>query len=238
MLSSYIAFFKAHERLLIILAVLFVGFHGYSKYLDSQASKKDSQLAALTQVLDQAKAQASTAALQADSAAAAYQKALDSVQAQNVALLASNVRSQAALAKQQTADRSTLALPDVVQRWQSLVPLQPNDLAQSPAGTVVSDSGVRATVAQLEAVPALTAQLSDESKIASNDQSLLTQQTGLTTALQTQVSALNVELTDQSKQCAAQVALEKVKTKRAFIRGFRWGLITGFVGGLFTGHAL
>jgi hypothetical protein len=238
MLTSYLTFFKAHERLLIILLVLGFGTHLYSKYLDSESAKKDQQLAVLTQTLNESKSQASAAALQADSAAAAFQKALDTVQAQNSLLAASNARSQAALAQHQTADRTTLALPEVIQRWQSLVVLQPNDLSQTSSGTVISENGVRATVAQLEAVPTLTSQLADEVQIAANDQSLLTQQTTVTTALQSQVSALNVELADQSKQCTAQVAAEKIKTKRAFIRGFRIGAVVGFIGGLFTGHAL
>ena len=238
MLSSYITFFKAHERLIVIVLALGFGTHLYSKYLDNQATKKDAQLVVLTQTLDQAKAQAATAALQTDSAAAAYQKALDTVQAENLALLAANARSQAVLNKQQTADRTTLALPEVVTRWSQLVPLKPNDLAQTAAGTVVSESGVRQTVATLESVPVLTSQLADETKIAANDTSLLAQQTTVTTALQTQVGALNVELADSAKQCTAQVAVEKVKTKKAFMHGLKLGALGGFIGGLFLGHAI
>ena len=55
-IEKWIAFVKAHERLLIVLLVLSFGGHAYSTFLNWDAARKDAQVAALTQTVAQDKA--------------------------------------------------------------------------------------------------------------------------------------------------------------------------------------
>jgi hypothetical protein len=129
----------------------------------------------------------------------------------------------------------------------------------NPADIRVSENGATAqigkdtaqkTVAQLELVPSLQADNKDLQQEVKNGQDMLVSsekalesQTKLTEAQQTVISTqdkltslLQTEIGKADAVCEAKVNVEKTNTKKAYMKGFKWGLITGFIGGIFTGH--
>ena len=103
--------------------------------------------------------------------------------------------------------------------------------AQELGGTAVDASTVslpidaaRTDVAQLDTLPVVEAQLTTETSLAASQQALIV---GLQ---QTQA--------DKDKVCQAQIADLKVKSKRSFLRGFKYGFLTGITLGIYAGHSL
>jgi len=247
------AWIKAHEKLLIVILCLLAGLHFWSKGLDAWEKHDQKQLAGLQQQLDADKTAAAALASQhaQDAAAAAadkasYQQVLSTVQAQNAALVASITARDKATQNQQKVDL-TANLGDLSKRFIALVPnVNPADLKDAPDGKSVQvglDTAQK-TVAQLELVPQLQADLKDEqttiTNLNSEIKSLQTYNTALEheqTTSDKEIAMLNKELADADKTCNEKIAIEQVKTKKAFMHGFKWGAILGFFGGLFTGHA-
>jgi hypothetical protein len=53
-----------------------------------------------------------------------------------------------------------------------------------------------------------------------------------------QITSLNKSVVDITAQGKAEVAAEKVKTKKAFIKGLKYGFGIGFFAGAYIMHAL
>jgi hypothetical protein len=126
-----------------------------------------------------------------------------------------NKTLQAALAVKLKAD-TTISAPVAAQKLGGT----------SPDATTVSlpIDAARKDVAQLDTLPVVQQELVTETSLASSQQALIV---GLQ---QTQV--------DKDKVCQAQIADLKVKSKKSFLRGLKWGFIAGVTLGLYGGHAL
>ena len=85
------------------------------------------------------------------------------------------------------------------------------------------------TVVQLEEVPTLTANVASLQTELNNDTTIINKQ-------QQVIAQLNTDLIDEKKSHVADVNIEKAKAKRSFLRGFKFGAVAGFVGGLFVGY--
>ena len=103
--------------------------------------------------------------------------------------------------------------------------------AQKLGGTPVDATTVnlpidaaRKDVAQLDTLTVVEAQLTTETSLASSQQALIV---GLQ---QTQA--------DKDKVCQAQIADLKVKSRRSFLRGFKYGFLTGITLGIYAGHSI
>jgi len=83
-------------------------------------------------------------------------------------------------------------------------------------------------------LPVLQKQLSDETQVADNRSKALDSSQAIMVGLQSQVSGLQLQFTDQTKQCDARVAVAK-KSKWKY---FKAGAVVGFVTGVLTGHYL
>jgi len=225
-----------HERVVIVTLVLVVILALGNKWLNYESAQKDAKVVALTQVVTQDKQTVSVIAQQAAQAQIQYQATLDAITKQNIALQASVAQESTILAQRQNVDKG-LALPAVAQRIEVLVPVAQGGVTATTSGVVLNSSATYGVVNVLEQVPVLQDQLSKETQVAQNNGVLLNGANVVTGDLTKEVGALNMELGDKTKQCAAEVAAEKVKTKKAWVNGFRWGVITGFFGGIFTGHA-
>src|SRR5580700_8052302 len=241
MLDKYLLWFKAHERLVIIVLVLGFGAHMYGRYIDLESTKKDAQVAALTQTVEQDKTSVANLAAQAAQAQATYQSTLTAMQAQNAQLAQTIAQESAALSKSQAVD-NTLPLPQLGQRMETLVPDAKGGVTATATGLALNDAASRGVVSQLEEVPVLKDQLSQETQTATNNADMLTKAQTANAACQSEVTGLTKENTDLVAKDKADVAAEKLKTKKAWRSGFKWGAITGVVGSiavkLFTAGAL
>ena len=217
---------QRHERIVIVALVLCTGVFLGNKLLNYESAQKDAKVAALTFVVNQDKQTVANLALQAATAQAAYQTTLDAITKQNVALVQANAQELASLAQRQTADR-VLPLPAVASRIESLVPGAVGGITATTAGVIMNDVASHSVLTTLEEVPVLTDELTNETQVADNNQKALGQCNTVVTDKTAQITGLNKELTDQQAHEAASVAAEKVKTKKAWRSGFKWGFAAG-----------
>lgn len=247
------AWVKAHEKLLIIIIVSLVAVHFWSTGIKAWENYESKNVATLQAQLDAAKTAADNADKQrlADAQTAAVDKAASTAQAaQTNAILVATLQAiktrDAATQSQQQVDLHA-SIPQLSQRFSSLVPgVNPQDIVISPdqkTVTVGTDTAQK-TVAQLEEVPKLQADLKDTqtevTSLQAEIKSLQTYNSALETEVTTddkEIGLLNTELAKASQTCDARIGLEQAKTKAAFLHGFKIGAILGFIGGLFLGHA-
>ena len=233
--------FIASNQFKLPLNVTGFGSHMYGRYIDLQSAKKDAQVASLTQTVEQDKQSVASLASQAAQEQSTYQATLTAMQAQNAQLAQTIAQESAALSKVQAVDK-TLPLPQLGQRMETLVPDAKGGVTATATGLALNDAASRGVVSQLEEVPVLKDQLSQETQTAANNADMLTKAQTTNTACQSEVAGLNKSLTDQQAHEAAVVAADKVKIKKAWRSGFKWGAITTAVGGiaikLFTAGAL
>ncbi len=237
MLEKYLTWFKAHERTIVIVLVLGFGAHMYGRWIDLEGSKANAQVAALTQTVAQDKATVQQLALSASTAQATYQTTLDAITKQNVALEASVAQESTILAQRQAQDKQ-LPLPELAKRMEVLVPAAQGGITATTSGIALSNSAAYGVANVLEQVPTLTSQLASETQVAQNNADLVNKSQAVNADLTKEVGALNTQIGDQSKQCKAEVAAEKVKTKKAFIKGLKAGFVVGFAAGAYIVHAL
>ena len=237
MAKNDLSWLQKHERIVIVALVLLVGGFLGNKALNYDASLKDAKVAALTQVVAQDKQNVAAIALQAATAQQQYQVTLDAITKQNVALEASVAQESTILAQRQVADKA-LPLPALAQRLEVLVPAAQGGVTATTSGMSLSSAASYGVVNVLEQVPVLTNQLASETQVAQNNADLVNKSQAVSADLALEVGGLNKSLTDQTAQCKAEVAAEKVKTKKAWRNGFKWGAITGFIGGIFVGQKI
>jgi hypothetical protein len=236
-LEKYLLAFKHHERLLIVLAVLAFGSFGVSRWLNYDSAMKDAKVVALTQVVAQDKQNVSNLALAASTAQAAYQATLDAITKQNVALESSVAQESTILAQRQATDRQ-LPLPELAQRMEVLVPAAQGGITATTSGVVLSNTAAYGVANTLEQVPVLQSQLASETQVAKNNESLVTKSQAVNADLTNEIDGLNKSVVDITAQGKAEVAAEKVKTKKAFIKGLKYGFGIGFLAGAYIMHAL
>ena len=207
-----------HERIVLVALVLLAGIFLGNKWLNYDGARKDAQVATLTAIVQQDKVSVQNLALEAQQAQATYQTTLDAITKQNVALEASVAQESTILAQRQATDKA-LALPAVAQRIEILVPVAVGGITATTSGIVMNDTAAHATLNVLEQVPTLASQLASETQVAQNNADLVTKSQAVNADLNKEVAALNMQIGDQTKQCKAEVASEKAKTKKAFIKG-------------------
>lgn len=263
--STYI---KTHERLLIVILVVALlgwvsnkGLNIYEGYeqnkltsLQAQLDGTKQQAAAAQQSAQDAKTAAQVTAQQANQDKAASAAMISALSQQN-ANLSNQILQRGKQTQQQQAVDLSASIPELGARFKALVPnVNPADVAVAADGKTVTigQDTAEKTIAQLELVPSLQADNSDLTQQVKNGQDMLSSsqkalgsQSDLTTAQQKVIDAqdkYNTLLETQLKQSDAvwqeKVDIEKTNTKKAFLKGFKWGAITGFIGGLFAGHAL
>ncbi len=150
-----------------------------------------------------------------------------------------------ALTKQQKTD-AALPVPELVNRWAQLTPgTDFSGAIGSGNDVMVTPSNALATVQQLEKVPVLAQELSNETTEKTNDDQLLGQANKSIGDLNTQVTTLNASVAgaqkldaDHQAQCQEQIKVVKDKARKSKRRWFEFGFVTGFVSGFFAGHSL
>jgi hypothetical protein len=94
---------------------------------------------------------------------------------------------------------------------------------------VLPEAGAVATVQALESVPVLSTQLENERTQLGNTQSLLTASTQQVTTLESQVSGLNLFISDSKAVCNQQITVLKAEAKRSKRHWFVAGVVTGWL---------
>ncbi len=237
------SFLLDHERLLIILIVAIGLWWGYGKYADIRL-QHDNAVLAQQKLITQAQveqnaalqAQAQKDAAQAAADKAALQALSDKVAAQNQQLANANVALATALAGRQKADAS-LPVPDLVNRWAQLAPGTNFSGAIGAGNNVtVTPSNALATVQQLEKIPALTAELANETQQKANDDQIITQQNKNIFDLGTSIGTLNGVvagkdklIADNTKQCTDEKNVMKSEFRKSKRHWFVAGVVVGWV---------
>ena len=238
MLERYLQLVKSHERLLLVAAVLLFGVHLSGGVLNYLGRHDDAKVQALTaQVSQDAVYSPTSCASSRFGASAVRSTALTQLLAQNAQLGKALQASQALLATNRKTDAG-MDMPALATRINTLVPATAGGITPSTSGLSLTVPASHVVADQLEAVPVLQDQLKTETQVAQNSDTMLQAASKANGALTAEVGSLGKQLTDSGAQCKAEVAAEKVKTKKAFFKGLKWGTIIGFAAGAWVVHAL
>ena len=216
-----VSWIKAHERILIVFMLLIVfGWLG-NKYLDKRAAET-ALLATAAQTA--AKESQSQAAL----AAQTYKVTLDAMQTE-IAALNRNVVQRTVILQAKQEVIKTSPVPEVTAEWQRLLGTTGEIIPRidGAPGAQVTENVARTTVSQLESIPSLQGNLTDQTQITQDTRQSLDKADAL-------VLSLNSEILKNDASCKAQLTDAKAvsnKSKRNwFIAGFVAGIATRILG--------
>jgi multidrug efflux pump subunit AcrA (membrane-fusion protein) len=226
---------KTHERLLCLALVLLFGGFGVQKYYDHEAQVTASKADIAAQVSAADKANALALASQSAQIAAQYASLVQALSAENAALNASIVQRQAAQKTQINVD-TNLPLSGVAARWNILVPTVTPTVA--PGRLLLTGQEAHDSLAYMEQMPTLQANLADETKLAINYQAEVQKSDMLTTDLNSQITGLQKQNSDQVAQCKTEVAAVRAQGRKNSIKWFKRGAFVGFLAGLWAGHSM
>jgi ABC-type nickel/cobalt efflux system permease component RcnA len=214
-LENYIQFIKAHEKLIIIVLACFL-LYRTGQGIENAWIRHDDKIA--TQAATAVTADTATNKQLSDQLA----QVKTQQQAQNLQLTAAITAKLAALQAQQKRDQLATQ-QQIIDRWKLLQPMQPGALQASGQNDVITPQAAAETVQQLEQIPVLKSEIQDQSQQITNDALVIVRQSDL-------IAGLNVQIVDEKKSHTADMNLEKAKSKRSWLRGFKWGLVVGAVG--------
>lgn len=228
-IKNDLTWLQKHERIIIVALVLLFGAWLGGKFLDGRILDAQNKVAIATQKLTDQEAANKQSADQVAQAVQQYQTLINTLSTQNAALASAVATRNAALAKQQSVD-TNLTLPDLAVRWKNLSSLSDSEVAVTAGGIAVTDSGARKTVAILETVPVLQANLKDETVTATNLQTELTQANTVIGKDTEQIVGLQATVDDQKTKYEAQISVLKKQSFKSKIKWFLSGVVVGFLG--------
>lgn len=217
---------QRHERIVIVFLVLLVGGFVCNRWINVSARNAEGQAAVAVQQLKDQKAQNQQLADENARASQAYLQIVATLQQQNDQLTHAMASRNTALAKQQATDK-TLPLPDLAKHWQAIAGISDKDMSASVTGITVDDAAAIQTVSLLEDIPVLQDNLKDETTIANNNQSQLTEANKVMSGLNAQVSGLNAQAKDADVACKAQIAKVNADAGKSKRNWFVRGVVTG-----------
>lgn len=217
---------QKHERIIIVFLILLSATWLGNKWLNISANHAKAAAQVTTQTLNTQTATDKVVTSQAQQLAVQYRTLAAKLSAQNTKLAAIIAKRNTATAQQQVVDQ-TMPVTDLSAHWASLAGFDPSEIVTGPTTVSVTDAAARQTVVQLEKVPELTANLKDETTIADNRQQELDKADLLVGGLNTQVSALNLTVTDTEKACKADNSLLKADARKSKRNWFVRGLVVG-----------
>jgi len=223
-LDAYLAWFKAHERLVLFIVAVGAFGHYYSRVMDAW-DRHDvvvAQAAATTVKTD-------------DSETKALKQQLADLQKQvldQAAIIASQIKQRQIETQQQQKTDAMLPPNELAMRWRSLVKLPDNNIDPATGEKFeVTNVAAVATVQMLELVPELESDATAYQTELQNDQMIIGKQTEM-------IAQLNKDIADEKKSHAADVVAAKAAGRRSWWRGFKIGAIVGFLGGAYIGHRI
>lgn len=235
--SKYLAWFKSHERLVLFLVAGFFAVHFYSAGLN-YFIKHDQTQAQIAQI--QAKSAADKVTLDATSNQALLTQ-LAQIQQQNqitnqrIDTLMNQRAQQTKVQKQQDDQASSAELAARIQTLLAVgtikVETQPAPL---PDQLVYSLDAAHADADKLEDLSQAQGDVKDLNTKLVACNTLTGKQTDTITGLNLAILDGGTALKTEQASHVADVKLEKAKAKRAWIRGFKWGAVAGFLGSMFV----
>jgi uncharacterized membrane protein len=245
---------QKHERLLIVFMVLVVGYFGINHYLNNAAAKAETRATIAEAAATQAKAQvadsqakAAAAAVQTAQVTQQYQAMVQTLTDQTKALATALAQRQATLVVQQKADM-TMPTDDLAKKLQTEGNAPAGSVTISGDNIALSRPGAVAIAQSLDQIPFLQGNLKDETALEQAEAAAKAAGDKVIDAQVAQIGSLNGQIATMQKAEAATDKANKTevaqlkddarKSKwRWFRRGFIAGNITGFLGGLYAGHA-
>lgn len=207
---------KAHERLILVLVALGIGFFAYGKYLSMRSNADNLKFQQAEATLN---AQVKINEQQAIQNAAL----IKDLEAKNSDLAAANtslVSKQAAQIKKVESE----TISQVAAEWQRLTSPRGGQVVATPTGATVNADAARQAVEALDENIELKTELGNETQVVANLQKIVDAQ-------QTEIAGLKVQIGDANAACDAQVKSLKAgaaKSKRnAFLHGLEIGLGVG-----------
>lgn len=225
--SPVSAFLKHHETLIIIVLGFLLFWLVSGRIENIVAAHDNNNLNTVkAELAAQVDADKKTADLVAQQAA--DMKALNAkVLAQDAALAQAN-RALATALMQRQQTNNNLPLPELAARWSVLVPGAAG-ITFDGSHLLVDSASSHATVNELEKVPALAAQLANETKIVDNTNTLLSSANGQVVTLNTLVAGKDAELKKADDQCKADIKVVKDAARKSNRRWFIGGFVAGFM---------
>jgi hypothetical protein len=237
----YLTWFKVHERLVLFLATGFFAVYLFGAGLN-YFIKHDQTQAQIAQI------QAKSASDKVTTDAVVNQALLtqlaqiqqqNAITNQRIDSLMSQRAQQTKVQKQQDDQASSAELAARIQTLLAVgtvkVETQPAPL---PDTLQLSLDAAHADADKLEDGAQAQADVLDLNTKLTACNTLTGKQTDVIQGLNTQISDGGTALKTEQASHAADVKTLTAKAKRSWLRGFKWGIITGFVGGLFAAHAL
>ena len=226
---------KQHERLVCLALILAFGCYGVNKYFDHESTVKQAQATAAAQVSAADHANSLALASQSAQIAAQYASLVQTLSAENASLNASMAQRQASQKTQVNVD-TNLPMVGVSARWSVLLPtVTPS--APLTGGISLTETQAHDTLAYMEQVPVLQADLQDETKVAANYLQEVQKSDLLNADLNSQILGLQKENTDLVAKDVADVKAAKAEGKKNSVKWFKRGFGIGFLAGLFAGHS-
>lgn len=223
-ITSWEAFIKAHERLLLIGAASFVLWHYgdvIRSYFDNKHLAEQSQTnqqIANQQIVNQ-QLQQQLAQMQIT-----FDETVKSLNAQI------DAKKQAVIIQQKID--AALPLPELSSRWESLISAPEGSITPQANGTLaVSTDAAHTTVSELEKIPQLTEQVIDTN-------TELKACTDLSAEKDKTITGVKDELALEKKGRADDAKVAKDNQRKSFWKGFKWGAVVGFVGGVVALHKI
>jgi hypothetical protein len=165
-----------------------------------------------------------------------YAAIVQTLQAQNASLASSLAQRQASLVVAQKTD-TTLALPDLANRLKTIGNAPDGSVSASGGQILLTQPGAVAVTQTLETIPTLQADLKDTTATLQTSEAARTQANTVIADQGTQITGLNLAITDQEKACTLQIKAVKAEARKSKLAWFKRGFITGFISGIFVGHA-
>jgi hypothetical protein len=232
-----LSWIQKHERVVIVALVLVAGTFLGNKWLNWEGAQKDAKVAVLSQLVVQDQTQAAQDASRTAQAVQQYQTLVTTLTAQNNVLEGSIAQMASTLKQQQTKD-TQMSPSELVQRMGVLVPAAQDGISTTSNGVLLNTTASIVVTQSLEQVPVLQDQLKNETQVAVNNKQALDSANVVIVDKTAQITSLNKSVVDITAQGKAEVAAEKVKTKKAFIKGLKYGFGIGFFAGAYIMHAL
>jgi hypothetical protein len=236
-LDHYITWFKAHERLVLLLAAGFFAVHFYGKGLDFLIKHDQTQR-------DIAVQQAQIAANKVTVDDTANKLVLAQLQTLQQQVAATQVRLDQAMRdratqttnQKKTDDQSNSS--ELAARIHTLlgvgtiqVETQSSPL---PDRLVYSLDAAHADANSLEDLQQVRGDVKDLDTQLEGCKAVTTKQQDAIDGLNTQIADSKVALTKEQTAHVDDVKLLKAEKKKSWLNGFKWGVITGIVGSVFV----
>lgn len=226
MLDTYLKWFQAHERLIIILAVLSFGTYGWSRWLDKSAADAKTQAAVAAQSAAVAKQTADQQAALMQQQIAQFNQRETLLEEEKASLVAALASRDAASSKRVTEVEAPKTPTQAVSDLSTTYTL-PAPVTVTPDGADVPTADLQLFTATKIQLDTATADLNDTKTELADTTAGLTDAKTVISGLQTQVTDLNTEITKDNTAHAAEVKELKAEARKSKLHWFVTGVLVG-----------